>query len=246
MISFPAILLRLGLALVLGAIIGAERESSEHSAGLRTNALVALGASLFTVVSGYGFADLIGMAHVQLDPSRIASYVVAGIGFLGAGTIFLQRDKEKVKGLTTAATIWIVAAIGLACGSGLLLEAVAGTIMALIVLVLLRYVERILLLRRTSAEHRLHIETTSLADSFIDHVYEACGHSGVTIEALGIRSEQGIDTIKVTCHISDPAALGRLVSELKTLPGVRAVYGDIDSTDTENKTTLKSMMHKET
>src|SRR3989475_10744651 len=107
MISFPAILLRLGLALVLRAILGAERESSEHSAGMRTNALVALGSSLFTVVSAYGFADLLNLPHMQLDPSRIASYVVAGIGFLGAGTIFLRRDKEKVKGLTTAATIWI-------------------------------------------------------------------------------------------------------------------------------------------
>src|SRR5438874_1344404 len=167
MISFPAILLRMGLALVLGAIVGAERESREHSAGLRTNALVALGASLFTVVSAYGFRDLIGTLHVQLDPSRIASYVVAGIGFLGAGTIFLQRDKEKVKGLTTAATIWIVAAIGLACGAGLLLEAVAGTFMALIVLVLLHYVERRFLLPQTSSEHQLQIETTSLADNFI-------------------------------------------------------------------------------
>src|SRR5947209_18760327 len=224
MISFPAILLRLGLALVLGGIIGAERESSEHSAGLRTNALVALGASLFTVVSAYGFADLIGTPHVQLDPSRIASYVVAGIGFLGAGTIFLQRDKEKVKGLTTAATIWIVAAIGLACGSGLLLEAVTGTIMALIVLILLRYVEPLLVSRLPSAEHRLHIETSSLADSFIDRVYEACAHSGVTIKGLGIHSEQGIDTIKIACRIPNPAALGHLVSELRALPGVRAVY----------------------
>ncbi len=245
MISFPAILLRLSLALVLGAIIGAERESSEHSAGLRTNALVALGASLFTVVSAYGFADLIGMAHVQLDPSRIASYVVAGIGFLGAGTIFLQRDKEKVKGLTTAATIWIVAAIGLACGAGLLLEAVAGTIMALIILVLLRYAEPLLLSRHPSAEHRLYIETTSLADSFIDHVYEACAHSGVTIEALGIHSEQGIDTIKVACHIPDPVALGHLASELQALPGVRAVHADIRSGDTENTTSMKGMLHKE-
>ena len=245
MISFPAILLRLGLALVLGAIVGAERESREHSAGLRTNALVALGASLFTVVSAYGFRDLIGTLHVQLDPSRIASYVVAGIGFLGAGTIFLQRDKEKVKGLTTAATIWIVAAIGLACGSGLLLEAVAGTIMVLIILVVLRYAEPLLLSRHPSTEHRLQIETTSVGDSFIDHVYEACAHSGVTIEALGIRSEQGIDTIKVTCHIPNMAALGHVVSELKALPGVRAVHGDIHGTDTDN-TNMKDMIHKET
>jgi len=234
MISFPEILLRMGLALVLGAIVGAERESTEHAAGLRTNALVGLGASLFAIISIVAFKD-----------SRVASYVVAGIGFLGAGTIFLQRDKEKVRGLTSAATIWIVAAIGLACGTGLLLEALAGAIMVLIILVVLRYIEPLLLSRHLSAEHRLHIETTSLADAFVDHVYEACEHCGVTIEALGIRSEQGIDTIKVTCHIPNSAALGRLVSELQALPTVRAVHADIRSTDSESKTMLKGMMHKE-
>lgn len=234
MISFPEILLRMGLALVLGAIIGAERESREHAAGLRTNALVALGASLFSIISVVAFKD-----------SRVAAYVVAGIGFLGAGTIFLERDKERVRGLTTAATIWIVAAIGLACGAGLLLEAVTGAIMVLIILIVLRYAESLLLLRRHSAGHRLHIETTSLADAFIDHLQEACAHSGVMIEALGIRSEQGIDTIKVTCHIPDPKSLGQLVSELQALPGVRAVHADIRSTDPESKTMLKGMMHKE-
>ena len=233
MISFPDILLRMGLALVLGAIIGAERERREHAAGLRTNALVALGASLFTIVSVFGFRD-----------SRVAAYIVAGIGFLGAGTIFLQHDKEKVRGLTSAASIWIVAAIGMASGAGLPLEAVAGTVMVLIILILLRYVEP-MLATHTSAEHRLHIETTSLADAFVDHVYDACWRCGVTIEALGIRSEQGIDSIKVTCHIPDPKSLGQLVSELQALPTVRAVHADIRSTDPDSKTMLKGMMHKE-
>lgn len=109
MISFPAILLRLGLALLLGAIVGLERESSEHEAGLRTNALVSLGCALFTLISGYGFLSFLTMAHIQVDPTRIASYVIAGIGFLGGGAIFRQQDKEKVKGLTTAAAIWVVA-----------------------------------------------------------------------------------------------------------------------------------------
>jgi uncharacterized membrane protein YhiD involved in acid resistance len=117
--------------------------------------------------------------------------------------------------------------------------------MVLIILVVLRYAERSLLLSRHSAEHRLHIETTSLADAFIDHVYEVCGNSGVMIEALGIRSEKGVDTIKVTCHIPDPKSLGHLVNELQALPGVRAVHADIRSTELESKTTLKGMMHKE-
>ena len=79
----------------------------------------------------------------------------------------------------------------------------------------------------------------------IDHLYEACAHSGATTEALGIRSERGIETIKVACHIPDPAALGHLVSKLQGLPGVRAVHADIHGTDMENTTSMKGMMHKE-
>src|SRR3989442_3680496 len=124
MISFPLILLRLVLALVLGALVGLERESTEHPAGMRTNALVSLGSALFTIISAYGFAGLLSTLHIQVDPTRIASYVVAGIGFLGGGSIVVGRNSDKVKGLTTAAAIWVVAAIGMACGVGLLGEAV--------------------------------------------------------------------------------------------------------------------------
>src|SRR5438270_9599437 len=122
MITFPTIMLRLGLALVLGAVIGFERESREHAAGMRTNALVSLGSCLFTIISAFGFMNLLSINHVQLDPTRIASYIVAGIGFLGAGSIFFSREEEKVKGLTTAATVWLVAAVGMACGAGMLFE----------------------------------------------------------------------------------------------------------------------------
>ena len=116
--------------------------------------------------------------------------------------------------------------------------------MALIVLVLLHYVERRFLLPQASSEHQLQIETTSLADNFIDHMYEACARSGVTVEGLGVRAEQGIDTIKIVCHIPNPAAMGHLVSDLQSLPGVRVVYADIHRTDTENMS-MKSRMHKE-
>src|SRR5581483_2502670 len=107
-----------------------------------------LGCAMFTIISAYGFSSFLGENHVQVDPSRIASYVVAGIGFLGAGAIFRQQDKEKVKGLTTAAAIWVVAAIGMACGTGMLWEAVALTVLTLIVLIALRYAEPLLVLTR--------------------------------------------------------------------------------------------------
>ena len=112
MISFPEILLRLAVALMLGAVIGFEREQKEHAAGLRTLALVSLGCALFTIISAYGFLELLTIPHTTIDPTRIASYIVAGIGFLGGGTIFLSQQNEKVKGLTTAAKIqWQVAVI---------------------------------------------------------------------------------------------------------------------------------------
>src|ERR1700734_2077334 len=109
---------RLVVATVLGAVIGIERERTEHAAGLRTHALVSLGAALFMVVSAYGFGSVLG-DHVVLDPSRVAAQVASGVGFLGAGTIILRR--EIVRGLTTAASIWIAAAIGLAAGAAMFL-----------------------------------------------------------------------------------------------------------------------------
>src|SRR5690348_2655627 len=139
MISFPITILRLVLALVLGGLIGLEREASEHRAGMRTNALVSLGSALFTVISAYGFLNLTSLIHVQVDPTRIASYVVAGIGFLGGGAIFMRKD--GVRGLTTAAAIWTVAAIGMACGVGFYWESVVATLLALIILRALHIVE---------------------------------------------------------------------------------------------------------
>jgi putative Mg2+ transporter-C (MgtC) family protein len=108
----------LGVALGFGTVIGLEREWREKNAGLRTNALVALGAAVFMLVSKYGFADVLAKEQVVLDPSRIAAQIVSGVGFLGAGVIFFHRS--SVRGLTTAATIWLVAAIGAAAGAGLL------------------------------------------------------------------------------------------------------------------------------
>jgi putative Mg2+ transporter-C (MgtC) family protein len=116
---------QLGLALVLCALIGLERELRAKSAGLRTHTLVGLGAALLMLVSKFGFSDIIGQSHVVLDPSRVAAQVVSGIGFIGGGLIFVRGD--AVRGLTTAATVWLTAAVGMAVGSGLWLLALAAT-----------------------------------------------------------------------------------------------------------------------
>lgn len=125
--------LRLTVGLVLGAIIGFERELQRQPAGFRTHSLVSLGAALFTVVSAYGFTgDLV-------DPTRIAAQIVSGIGFIGAGTILQHRG--HIRGLTTAASLWAVAAIGTAAGAGLFIVAVVGTLLILVVLSILDRVE---------------------------------------------------------------------------------------------------------
>lgn len=129
--TYMELTIRLTLALLLGGAIGIEREYRAKEAGFRTHFLVALGSALFCVVSQYGFG-------VDLkDSSRVAAQVVSGIGFLGAGTIIFQ--KNVVRGLTTAAGLWVTAAIGLACGTGMYVAALATTIMVLLGLEVLNY-----------------------------------------------------------------------------------------------------------
>ena len=140
MISTEQMVLRLVIATILGGIVGLERERLEWPAGMRTHALVSLGSALFMVVSAFGFADILGEDHVVLDPSRVAAQVVSGIGFLGAGTIILRR--EIVKGLTTAASVWAVAAVGLAVGGGMFLAGTVATVLALAILILVKPVKK--------------------------------------------------------------------------------------------------------
>ena len=126
MISTQEMLFRLAAATVLGGLIGAERERVESTVGLRTHAIVALGSATFRLVSMFGFANAGGPPGVVLDPSRVAAQIVTGIGFLGAGVIIFR--KEVVRGLTTAASIWLVAAIGMAIGGGLYLAAAGAAV----------------------------------------------------------------------------------------------------------------------
>src|SRR5580658_3260974 len=114
----------LALAFALSSLIGLEREWRQKSAGLRTHTLVGTGAALFLLVSKYGFSDVLG-SNVVLDPSRVAAGIVSGIGFIGGGLIFVRGD--AVRGLTTAAIVWMTAAIGMACGAGLWLLALVVT-----------------------------------------------------------------------------------------------------------------------
>jgi putative Mg2+ transporter-C (MgtC) family protein len=133
-------LAELGLAFVLSASIGLEREIRQKSAGLRTYTLVGFSSALIMLVSKYGFTDILDAGRIVLDPSRIAAQIVSGIGFIGGGVIFVRRD--LVRGLTTAATVWLTAAVGMACGAGLPILAIAVTGGHFVVIALFPAIER--------------------------------------------------------------------------------------------------------
>ncbi len=120
----------LALAFALSSLIGLEREWRQKSAGLRTHTLVGVGAALIVLISKYGFSDVLG-SKVVLDPSRVAAQIVSGLGFIGGGLIFVRRD--AVRGLTTAAIVWVTAAIGMACGAGLAILALFATAMHFVI-----------------------------------------------------------------------------------------------------------------
>lgn len=124
--------LRLLLAMLLGGLIGLEREQANHPAGLRTHILVCVGSALIMLLSIYGFSSFVYEGNVRVDPARLATAVITGIGFLGAGTIIFTG--KSIAGLTTAASLWVVAAIGLAVGAGFQYAAVVTTILVIVIL----------------------------------------------------------------------------------------------------------------
>lgn len=169
------ITLRLLIAMLLGGVIGIEREYRSKEAGFRTHFLVALGSALFCIVSQYGFGfDL-------KDSSRVAAQVVSGIGFLGAGTIIFQ--KNVVRGLTTAAGLWVTAAIGLACGSGMFAAAAIATMLIIVGLeVLILFIPHI---GRTVVE--LSFSTTS--EESIKQVVNKLKKAGIRITSFKLRKQ---------------------------------------------------------
>lgn len=129
------LLCRIIIAGICGGVIGYERKNRNKEAGIRTHMIVALGASLIMIVSKYGFSDILGEQGIALDPSRIAAQIVTGVGFLGAGMIFMR--KNTISGLTTAAGIWATSAIGMSIGSGLYLLGIVTTVLIVVIQIIL-------------------------------------------------------------------------------------------------------------
>jgi putative Mg2+ transporter-C (MgtC) family protein len=175
--------LRVGAAGGLGAVIGLERETRNQLAGVRTHALVAAGAAVFTLAGAYGFSDIHRGPNV--DPMRVAAQIASGIGFIGAGTII--RDRGSVRGITTAAALWVSAAVGLAAGAGLWWVGVAGAVVTLLVLVLLRPV-RSRVLTLASPLYRLSVEYER-GHGTLGPILDAIGEAGGHVDDLALDDE---------------------------------------------------------
>ena len=226
MIAPEQIILRLLIATILGAVVGLERERLEWAAGLRTHALVCVGAALFMIVSAFGFADVLGSPDVVLDPSRVAAQVVSGIGFIGAGTIILRR--EIVRGLTTAASIWAVAAIGLAVGGGMYVAAIVATVLALVILAVVKPIEWRIFRHRRARQVSLTVDVQEISLSDIKAEIEA---ADLRIDRLVIRTGDSPEAERVEVFLARGSSEEKLLSLMESfrrLAGVREISSSVD------------------
>ena len=214
------VLLRLALAAGLGAAVGFERELREREAGLRTHLLVSLGSALFTITSAYGFHAFLasGQSVVRADTTRIAAQIVTGIGFLGAGAII--RQGLSVRGLTTAATLWVVAAIGLAAGAGYYSAAVITTVLVLVSLWPLRILAYRIFLRYRPERERLLVDLAPGRSAA--PVLAAVEEAGGEIESLSVTGDEERRSIAIEVDLPAEARL-QTASAVSELEGVRAI-----------------------
>jgi len=221
-LAWPQVLLRLLVAALLGGAVGMERELRERQAGLRTHLLVSVGSALFTLVSAYGFSDV--LAHsgpqvlVRLDPSRVAAQIVSGIGFLGAGAII--RQGLSVRGLTTAATLWLVAAIGMASGAGYYDAAIIATFGAILTLGPLRIVAYKIVRRYRPETDRLVVDIPAGGSPV--PVLEAVESHGGRVTSLEIAQEGDRRSMAIDVELRGIAA-PTIVSAVGEIDGVLEV-----------------------
>jgi putative Mg2+ transporter-C (MgtC) family protein len=204
----------LALAFVLSSLIGLEREISQKSAGLRTYTLVGFASALIILVSKYGFTDVLVSGQVVLDPSRIAAQIVSGIGFIGGGVIFVRRD--AVRGLTTAATVWLTAAVGMACGAGLPILAIVVTAANFIVIFGFPLIEQ----RLPKSRWTPSLLQVSFVDSrdTLSEILATCTRQDFAVSRVRVERTPGLSP--------DPRDLGlaeRIVTVILAVQGVRSI-----------------------
>jgi len=228
MLPIWEIAVRLLLAATLGAVIGFDRERHTWAAGLRTHMLVCLGAALAMIVSAFAFSDVLQQwPRVVLDPSRIAAQVISGIGFLGAGTIMFMHRENVIRGLTTAAGLWTVAAIGLAIGGGMYAAAVIATAVAWVILAALKPFERRFGKRKTLPQVRVNFAGRASL-SAVEQVLLARDLPSSTLVARHIPDDGDEVTVEFERGF-DRSALGPLADALRGVAGVQSVSLDITS-----------------
>ncbi|MBX5470439.1 MAG: MgtC/SapB family protein [Thermoleophilaceae bacterium] len=222
-ISDWEVVLRLALSLVLCAIVGAEREARGQVAGLRTHVIVGVGSTLFTLISAYAFEDFTRAsaaasgAPARVDPTRIAAQVVAGIGFLGAGAII--RQGANVRGLTTAAALWIAAAIGMAVGAGYYFGAVVATALVLVALVGLRYLRPAVSERFGPPSQEASIELQVDRGAGVGAAIERLLAEGVELQGI---ASLGSDRYSVALRTPQGVEVEELIADLIELAHVRS------------------------
>lgn len=219
-------LIRLILAMALGGFIGFEREFNNHAAGFRTHILVCMGSALIMLLSVYGFSTFVGEANVRIDPARLATAVITGIGFLGAGTI--QLTGKSITGLTTAASIWVVAAIGLAIGAGFYFAAIISTVLVILILWLFNKMEQRFLKAKKS-----RILTIRAADQkgLLLQVNETLSAKAIVTEKLSLiessRKAEGESGfyLEMQFHLLVPKLMdtAEFIMDMKSIDGVFGV-----------------------
>lgn len=217
-------ILCLMVATVLATAIGAERQARHKDAGTRTHALVGLGSALFVILSKFGFDGVLLTNLVRLDPSRVAAQIVSGIGFIGAGVVFMQRS--RIRGLTTAASIWLTAAVGASCGAGLLVQSTACTALYFLVVVVFPLLGRRLKPFMGSGDS-LHVEYAD-GHGVLRSILSTCADSGFVVEGFSTSAGRGDSTVCADFEVRG-RSLDDLVERLTGLKGVDSVVGVRDN-----------------
>lgn len=226
-IEYFDIFIRLSLAVLLGGLIGFEREMHNHPAGFRTHILVSIGSTLMMLISIYGFSDFVIYGNINFDPSRIAAQVVTGIGFLGAGTIL--RHGYNVTGLTTAASLWVVAGIGLAVGAGFYFGALLTTFFVLISLAALAKIDPYI----AKKKHLIELKVCVIdSPGKLGEIATKLGNRKVNVKSININEEEkdnvgrSVASIKFLLHIQKNENIAIIVDEINQISGVKEVsYG---------------------
>jgi putative Mg2+ transporter-C (MgtC) family protein len=215
--STAEIMVRLGVAFGAGLAIGAEREYNGHAAGIRTHILVAMGAAMFSLAGVSSFGASLPASSV--DPSRIAAQVASGIGFIGAGAII--RDRAGIRGLTTAATLWLAASVGVGAALGAYREVAIGTTLVMVTLVGLRF-------RPAGLKGSRHIEVEveyPTGSGALAPVLAAVRTSGTAVGGVDVLDDHGLGSRRLRLELVVPAGcpVGTVISDLAELPGINRV-----------------------